>query len=226
MSGFITEPKEHGETRARVLDVAEQLFAEKGFDAVSLRQITAEAGVNVAAVNYHFGSKDKLIIEVMVRRIAPVNARRLEMLDEAEAAAGGEPLPVETILEALYWPLAGEFSEESGRREISLMLIGRCMGETNPYLNERLIEEFRDVRERFLDALDRTFPGQVGTELELKFFLSVGVLIHTLRQADRLPTFYLTKNDPTPDLPTLVRAVIAYAAAGFRSEFNLESSRK
>ncbi|CAN5147633.1 TetR/AcrR family transcriptional regulator [soil metagenome] len=219
------DPKDQGETRARVLDVAERLFAERGFDAVSLRHITAEAGVNVAAVNYHFGSKDKLIFEVMARRIEPVNARRLAMLDEAEAAAGDGILEVETILEALYWPLASELSEGSSRREISLMLMGRCMGEANPHVSTMIVEEFREVRERFMAALGRSFPGRVSPELELKFFFSVGVLIHTLRQADRLPAFLGTRERDMPDLESLMRAIIAYAAAGFRADFKLGLSK-
>ena len=62
------------ETRTRLLDSAEQLFAERGIDATSLRAITTAAGANLASVNYHFGSKDELFREVVSRRIGPVNA--------------------------------------------------------------------------------------------------------------------------------------------------------
>jgi len=78
----------HTDTKDRILDVAERLFAEHGFANTSLRSITAEAGANLAAVNYHFQSKDALIQAVFARRLGPLNQARLEMLDAAEARAG------------------------------------------------------------------------------------------------------------------------------------------
>ena len=77
------------ETKERLLDVAERLFADFGYRATSLRDITSEAGVNLASVNYHFGSKDALLAALLDRRFAPVNHRRLELLDELEASADG-----------------------------------------------------------------------------------------------------------------------------------------
>ncbi len=75
-------------TKTRILDTAEQLFAEKGYAATSIRNITTEAGVNLASVNYHFGSKETLLHQVFARRIGPVNEVRIRLLDEAEAKWG------------------------------------------------------------------------------------------------------------------------------------------
>src|SRR5713101_7424555 len=88
------------DTKTRILDVAEKLFGDKGFDATSLRDITAEAQVNLAAVNYHFQSKDSLIDAVIGRRMAPLTKRRIEMLDEA----GPNPT-LEQVIEAFISPL-------------------------------------------------------------------------------------------------------------------------
>src|SRR5215470_13225201 len=88
------------DTKSKILDAAEKLFGIKGFEATSLRDITAEAQVNLAAVNYHFQSKDSLIDAVIARRIEPVNRRRLEMLE----AAGPKPT-VEQILTAFLTPV-------------------------------------------------------------------------------------------------------------------------
>src|SRR5271156_1240304 len=88
------------DTKTRILDVAEKLFGENGFDGTSLRDITTEADVNLAAVNYHFQSKDSLIDAVIARRIEPVNQQRLEMLD----AAGPNP-SLEKILTAFLAPV-------------------------------------------------------------------------------------------------------------------------
>src|ERR1700730_14909847 len=87
-------------TKDRILDAAERLLAKRQFDATSLRAITAEADVNLAAVNYHFQSKDALIRAVIKRRIGPVNVKRLAMLDAIEQAAGDGPLPIGPVIEA------------------------------------------------------------------------------------------------------------------------------
>src|SRR5438445_6891162 len=88
----------HSETRERVLDTAERLFAEKGLEAVSVRDITQAAEANLGAVNYHFGTKEALITEVFERRLTPLNQARLAQLNVLEKAAGKKPLKVEEVL--------------------------------------------------------------------------------------------------------------------------------
>src|SRR5437879_11584596 len=92
-------------TKDRILDAAEHLLAKNGFEATSLRAITAEADVNLAAVNYHFQSKDALIRAVISRRIGPINEKRLTMLDAIEQAAGDGLLPLGPVIEAFVGPV-------------------------------------------------------------------------------------------------------------------------
>ncbi len=94
------------DTKQRILDTAERLFGEQGYDAISLRHIIGEAGVNLAAVHYHFGSKEDLLDEVVVRKLGPVNEARLALLDQAEKEAAGAPVPVEKVLRAFLIPTA------------------------------------------------------------------------------------------------------------------------
>ena len=93
------------DTKTRILDTAERLFAQKGFDAVSLRNIIASAKVNLAAVHYHYGSKQALIYAVIARRLRPINEERLAKLAEARANAGRRPVKLENVLECLFRPL-------------------------------------------------------------------------------------------------------------------------
>ncbi len=86
------------DTRSRILDAAEALFMEHGFDGTSMRLITAQAGVNLAAINYHFGSKELLFQEVFRRRLTDLNRRRIEALDALAAEAGGAPLKPSRIV--------------------------------------------------------------------------------------------------------------------------------
>src|SRR5579863_9327890 len=92
-------------TKDRLLDAAERLFAQHGIEATSLRVITREAGVNLAAVNYHFQSKEALMHAVIARRLDPINEKRLAMLDACEAKAGEGPLAVDEVLHALLGPI-------------------------------------------------------------------------------------------------------------------------
>src|SRR5512135_1496279 len=93
------------QTKTRLLDAAEQLLAERGFAACSLRAVTATAGVNLGAVNYHFRSKEALIQAVFARRLAPLNRERLAALDALEAEAAGRPVAPEALLHALLGPV-------------------------------------------------------------------------------------------------------------------------
>src|SRR5690554_7783579 len=91
--------------KLKLVEAAERLFAEKGFDAVSVRDITTEAGANVAAVNYHFGSRTGLMAAVMTRYVKPVNDERLARLEAAEARWVGKPVPLEELVDAFTRPL-------------------------------------------------------------------------------------------------------------------------
>src|SRR5580658_4365705 len=93
------------DTKGKILDTAERLFAEQGYGAVSLRQIIADAEVNLAAIHYHFGSKQELLDQVIMRKAGPVNLERLERLDRLETKPGAPPT-VEQVLEAFLMPMA------------------------------------------------------------------------------------------------------------------------
>src|SRR5208283_5887288 len=92
------------DTKQKILDTAVRLIAEQGYAATSLRHIIAEAGVNLASVHYHFGSKEELLDAVAMRKIAPINRERLALLDEAERAAAGGLVPIVQFLEAFLRP--------------------------------------------------------------------------------------------------------------------------
>src|SRR5271169_2834335 len=131
------ERAERTDTKSRILDAAENLFGRNGFDVTSLRDITAEAEVNLAAVNYHFQSKDSLMDAVITRRLEPVNQNRLEMLD----AAGPNP-SVEQILEAFLYPVVA--------KDISPMvpLMGRLFSAPDQWV-QRIFKKQGGVAVRF-----------------------------------------------------------------------------
>lgn len=164
-------------TKGRILDVAERLFARDGFEATSLRAITAEAGVNLASVNYHFQSKDALVQAVIGRRLAPVNAKRLELLDRYEAEAFGAPVPLENILDAFFRPiveLVGSHAHEF------VPLIGRIYTEPGDFAARLYKQQFEHMRQRFLPELQRALPDVPLDELYWRLHFAIGAMAHTM----------------------------------------------
>ena len=100
-AGGAREPRS---TKDRILDAAEVLLGERGPGETSLRDITAAAGVNLAAVNYHFQSKEALFRAVIERRVAPMQQRRIELLEAAVREAGDEQPDLTRIIEAFILP--------------------------------------------------------------------------------------------------------------------------
>src|SRR3954469_5743217 len=121
--------KPQHETRTRILNAAEELFMLHGFEGTSMRLLTAKAGVNLAAVNYHFGSKDALIEAVFRRRLDPMNAARIAELDRLENEAGGRALAAEAIIRAFVGPSLRLMEDgRSGGRNF-IRLLGRTYTE-------------------------------------------------------------------------------------------------
>src|ERR1039458_9887116 len=106
------------ETQGKILDTAERLFGDQGYAGTSLRQIIAAAGVNLAAIHYHFGSKEELLDHLVMRKAGPVNAERLALLDGYEAEAGSAPVPVEKLLQAFLEPPLGSIKESPDRKSV------------------------------------------------------------------------------------------------------------
>lgn len=146
--------EEHKDTKGRILDTAKLLFAERGFDATSVRGVTAEAGVNLAAVNYHFGSKAALLRAVVRRILAPANAERLRALGELEA--GGRRPSAKELIEAFVSPVVGLLDHDGGRGPFPARLLGRVLGAPDGAIRRTVIEEAEEVEGRYQRAFART----------------------------------------------------------------------
>lgn len=198
-----------GGTKIRILDSSEKLFGLKGFEGVSLRDITADAGVNLAAINYHFQTKEALIDAVISRRIEPVNRRRLEMLE----AAGPEP-NLNQILEAfLRPPMELETTVPLGA------LIGRVMSNPDLFIDRIFKVHLAAVGERFVAALGRVLPHLPLEEVVWRFQFTVGIMSHQLlwgTAIDRISGGLCS----TKDREALLQRIIRFASAGFKSNEN------
>ena len=144
--------------KARILDAAERAFADLGFEGASLRIIVRQARVNLATVYYYFGSKEGLMTAVVARRFDPLRIEHLELLRRFDAEAGGGPLPVEKIVEAMVLPPLQLAAEAGGQTPVAMRLIGRIVTEPNPQTQDRLRSLYADVREAFRLAFRRRLP--------------------------------------------------------------------
>jgi AcrR family transcriptional regulator len=201
------------DTKSRVLDVAEELFAEQGLDRVSIRDITHRAGVNLAAVNYHFGSKEDLITAVFERRVVPVNEARLEALRLLEKAAGKRTPKLEDILEAFIRPALQSSLQRSRAGTAFVKLFGRCLSEPSPEVEALLKKQFEPMADRMQAMLKRALPYLSRSEIFWRLKFTYGALHHWL----------LTREKFRPDwvqavsVESQIRKLISFAAAGFRA---------
>jgi len=199
------------ETKERILDTAEELFADRGFPGTSMRDITKAAEVNLAAINYHFGSKEALLIAVLERTTTPVNQDRLERLDRLEAAVAGGPVEPEQLVRAFLTPL---FEQRSGWTKPNfkwLKLLGRIHTEIDPDLRAKLASQFDPVVQRFSEAMQRSVPQLEPTELLWRGLFLIGSMAFTMTWgAAFFSTDVRTKRDPSEILEELIR----FAAAG------------
>jgi AcrR family transcriptional regulator len=201
------------ETRARILDVAEQLFAEHGLDRVSIRDITREAKVNLAAINYHFGGKRELIATVFERRVLPVNEARLAALDKLKKAAGRKAPTLEAILEAFIRPAFHSSITESKEGTAFAKLFGRCLSEPSPEIEALLRKQFEPLAERMHTVLMRALPKLSRSEIFWRLKFTYGALHHWLLTKDKFRPDWVEEIEVEAQMQKL----ISFAAAGFRA---------
>jgi AcrR family transcriptional regulator len=200
-------------TKDRILDAAERLFAHNGVEATSLRSITALAGVNLAAVNYHFQSKESLIHAVIARRLNPVNERRLAMLDACEEAAGDGPLPIEQVLDALLRPV---FEMLTGQAKEFTPIMGRIFTESAELTEQVFQKHLAHVAHRFLPAFQRALPDLPLVELLWRLQFVYGVMSHTMG-AGRIVQFISKGQCDTTDVEGTMRRVETFLLAGLKA---------
>jgi AcrR family transcriptional regulator len=201
-------------TKQRLLDAAEQLFAAHGFEGTSMRAITQAADTSLSAANYHFGSKQSLLEAALVRRIEPLNRRRLEAIDALEAGSE-RVVSVEALLEAFLRPgfEATRESPQEGRRLREIA--ARFSADPHEIVSKLKFELFAPVIGRYLDALERALPDRTREELALDLQFVLGVMIHVMSGTN---VFSPGDTDPVPYADeALLSRMISFATAGLRA---------
>jgi AcrR family transcriptional regulator len=210
------------DTRERLLDAAEQIFAERGFEGASIRAVTQAAGASVSAANYHFGSKEALLRETLFRRVGPLNERRIARLDALEENAGGGPIELETIIEAFLRPVFEEHAASVDATNRFRQVAARIYSDPPGIVATMKRELFGPIVTRFVSAISNALPEKTLEEIELGFQLTVGVMVHVI--SGHLVTTPVTDDGGcecwTSRLSdeSVLQQMIAYVVAGLRAK--------
>lgn len=209
--------KQDSGTQQRILDAAEKLFMDRGFAATSMRMITSKAKVNLAAVNYHFGSKEELIKQVFSRRLGPLNRERIAHLDALEQAAAGKPLTPEQILEAYLSSALHLGRDPLQGGAVFLRLLGRVFAEPPGNMRASLSEHYRGVVRRFKTALARALPHLPEKELVWRMHFMFGVIAYTMAGNDALQLINQYSLEDSKSAEAVIRHLMTFLVAGLKA---------
>ena len=188
-----------------LLDTAERLFAEHGYDGVGMRALAAEAGVNLGAATYHYGTKEKLYMETVKRCLRPIGEERIRLLRQAEDKAKGKPIPLESIVECMLRPQFVAMLE----RPHFPVLFARTLFMPPPFMREFLAQNGGHIHEPFITALSRALPDLPIEVLRIREMFARGVMM-----------MFLSKM-PIPKrldyCEAILKEMVTFIAAGFRS---------
>lgn len=198
-------------TKDALIKAALTLFADKGFDRVSLRDITGLAGANVASVKYHFGSRENLIDAAISEIITPVNRERLALLDDLEARGS---FTVPDLLAALFNPLFRQINSSPLGERLFCKLMGRIVGDRPYEFDPEIMVQFRGIAERFTRAFQKILPNLSQEEVLWRLHFSFGVLSTTLLHGElfkKISEEVLGEED----LETTFSRILNFCSAGF-----------
>ncbi len=213
------------DTKDSILNAAEKLFAEQGYEATSLRAITAAAGVNLAAVNYHFRSKDQLLRDLFNRGMQRLNRKRTALLDSCEADYGKKPIPPEKLVRALIEPMLDVSGDQGKGSRVFGMLLGRMYASPKGPLDDILVSDIEKFSERFKSALRRTLPEIPLEDLFWRSFFAIGATAHTLIASHLIEIISHGVCNPD-DREAVLERLTAFIVAGIHAPANAGNKRK
>jgi AcrR family transcriptional regulator len=199
-------------TKNKILDAAELLFADKGFNGTSLREITSLAEVNLAAVNYHFGSKKELIKAVMSRYMNELSPR-LESALKALCHEDVHPNLID-VFSAFIDPLLHLNDFKENGTSVFLQLLGRGYTDSQGFLRWFLTTQYPNVFANFTQAVHKAYPELTAEEIFWRLHFTMGTIVFTMSSSDALIDIAQNDFDRQVDIAGVIRQVIPYVAAG------------
>jgi len=188
------------------------------FEGTSMRILTAKASVNLAAVNYHFGSKHALVEAVFRRRLDPMNVARLAELEKLEAEdRASSP---EAIIRAFITPGLRLLEDAKGGGRNFARLLGRTYSEPNKAVRQLIGQMYAPAMQRYKAALERALPQMPREELVWRMHFMFGTLAYTLAATDTVQLIAGCKPEDRYDARLLEERLTAFLAAGLNAPLN------
>lgn len=199
-------------TKSKILDAAEHLFAIHGFNGTSLREITSQAEVNLAAVNYHFGSKKELIKAVMSRYMNELSPRLEAALQEI-CEAETKPTLTE-VFSAFVEPLLSLNEYKENGTSHFLQLLGRSYTDSQGFLRWFLTTEYPNIISNFVEAIQKAYPELTAEDIFWRLHFTMGTVVFTMSSSDALIDIAKNDFDKTINISGVIERIIPYVAAG------------
>lgn len=204
------------DTVTNILNSAEVLFAEHGFAETSLRSITSKAGVNLAAVNYHFGSKTSLIYAVFARYMEPFEERFHMAFDTLEAEYGDTPIPLEVLLET-WAVIVFSIPAERNSLKVFMSLLGMAYAQSQGNLRRFIQKEYASVFTRFSDLIRKATPDLPDAERFWRLHFMLGTVIFTLSGLEALREIAEQEFGERASIRLLARRLLPVVVAGMQA---------
>jgi AcrR family transcriptional regulator len=208
-------------TRDRILRTAERLFAERGFNGVSVRELAASAQVNIASIGYHFNNKEGLLSEVYRRHCEPMIEERLRGLEAASRLRG--KAKIAAIIEAFIRPALQQVEVEDGATFIRLRAV--LSGENSELLEKLVAENFDQSSTAFIDELCACLPHLTRTDVCWRFHFLLGTIYYTAAGPHRITAFSHGACDPA-DTEAVIKELVPFMTRAFQAPPTNRPTRK
>lgn len=224
----LTTTEDDADTKERLLKTALRLFSESGFDAVSIRAITSEAGANLGAIGYHYGSKDGLIRAVFERLARPVNDRRLISLEAYEREAAGEALPVERVVRALVEPAVRFAMDPNSDGIYFSRILNIAIALRPPGVMELIRGHYDHIARRFISALTRALPNVAAEDIVWRYVFAIGAMINAIDDGQQLNRVKALSNGlgDSGDPDQLIEELVPFVVGAFTAPSKRRSQQE
>ena len=203
-------------TKTLILNAAESLFAEHGFGDTSLRNITGEAKVNLASVNYHFGSKKYLIQSVLERYLTVLMP---EIDKQLTAFIESDEIPhTAAVIGALKEPLLSLNNVRPNGASLFVQLLGRGYTESQGHLRKFITERYGETLHNFVEQIHRAMPGLAPVEIFWRLHFAIGTFVFTMASSQALTDIAVADYDQQPEIADVINRLVDFVAAGLSGE--------
>lgn len=208
------------DTQIKIVEAAEIEFAEMGYGGASIREITKRAGVNIAAINYHFGSKEVLFKEMVRYRIEPINRLRIDMLEKAQKENDSKPLRIEKVVDFIVRPLLSELISERGSDFRFMRAMGKAMSEERTFMKELHQDILKEIVAKFSKAIAESLNNPGFKRISYGMHFLSCCILGVMMQHTRLQFISGGKID-LHDTDNLSDHLVAFISAGLRAVSNV-----